>query len=271
MKTIEANGIEYAFKIHQQKSTLPFLLMQHGFMGDHRVFQHLIEPLADFCNPVSVDLLGHGQTAKPEDSSRYRTQHQVADILALINSLNLSPCYLYGYSMGGRLALKIALSNPDIIHGLILESTNCGIEDEDDRAARREKDRYRADGITNNFTAFLETWKKLDLFDSPLPGNDTLRNNYFEIQASQNTRALAASLLGFGTGMMQPMCHQLENLTLPVLLLAGSADEKYQHLNKVMTKKLDNGTFQSVKAGHRIHLDNPTVLVNHIQKFIKSH
>lgn len=270
MMTTKINGLEYAFEIHQQNPSLPFLLMLHGFMGDHHAFRHLIEPLSAFCNPVTVDLVGHGQTAKPEDSSRYQEQRQVADILALIDNLGLSTCYLYGYSMGGRLALKIALNSPHLFNGLILESINCGIENEADRIKRKKKDIERAEAIKKNFSAFLNKWEKLELFDSPLPEDDELKRDYYKMQASQLAPALAASLLGFGTGVMKPTCNQLDNLNLPVLLIAGSADKKYQKLNKTMAKKLDNGTFQSLKAGHRVHLDNPRELITHIQKFIKA-
>lgn len=271
MKSPEINGEHYAVKIHQQKKALPSLLMLHGFMGDHRVFDHLIKDLASFCNPATVDLLGFGASSKPADSRRYGETHQVKDILKLAQRINLRPLFLFGYSMGGRLALKIALEAPDFLHGLILESATCGITNPDQRTGRQKIDAQRAKSIQKDFSQFLSRWKESDLFKSPVAVDPSLAEKYHRIQAEQSPEALAASLRGFGAGSMTPACDKLKELELPVLLLAGSADEKYQQINRYLAEQLPNATFSSIEAGHRMHLDNPTVFLSELENFIRNH
>ncbi len=254
--------------MHQQKEGLPFLLMLHGFMGDHRVFDHLIADLRGFCNPLTLDLLGYGESSKPTSKHRYDEQHQIADIKAFINHLDADKLYLHGYSMGGRLALKTALHTSGELEGLILESTTCGITDQSKRKERRRADSKRADQIETDFQRFLTRWKELELFKSPLSANETLTQKYHQIQAGQSPGALAASLRGFGTGSMTPACNELKQLDLPVLLIAGSADEKYQRINRYLENQFPNATFQSIKAGHRVHLDNPSELIKKINSFM---
>ncbi|MEL7834901.1 2-succinyl-6-hydroxy-2,4-cyclohexadiene-1-carboxylate synthase [Fodinibius sp. Rm-B-1B1-1] len=268
MKYITVNNQQYALAIHQQDNSLPYLLMLHGFMGDRRVFNHLIDDLSNFCNPVTIDLLGFGKTAKPTSQNRYREKYQVADLYSLIQQLNYKPLYLYGYSMGGRLALHIVSQHVQLFKGLILESTNCGIVDPKERKKRQKIDAERAESITNDFKAFLSDWKKLDLFASPIRPDKSLTQKYYQIQSEQSPSALAASLQGFGTGSMTPICDHLPNIKLPTLLIAGSADEKYQHINQHLSKQLPNATFSSIKAGHRIHLDNPQALESELQNFL---
>lgn len=270
MKHLTVNNQEYTVTVHQQKNALPYLLMLHGFMSDQRVFSHLVDDLSHFCNPITVDLLGFGQTAKPDSPQRYQEKHQVADLYSLIQQLKPKPLFLYGYSMGGRLTLQMVSKHAELFKGLILESTNCGISDPEQRKARQQIDAERAQTITSNFEKFLAEWKNLDLFRSPLPRNEQLCSNYLKIQSEQSPPALAASLMGFGTGSMSPVCDKLKTITLPTLLIAGSADEKYQHINQHLSEQLPNATFSSIEAGHRIHLDNPTVLVDKINHFLNN-
>lgn len=268
MELVDVEDVTYACKIHQQDETLPYLLMLHGFMGDHRVFSHLIDDLITFCNPVTIDLLGHGQTSKPTDPARYNETEQINDICSIIDKLKLTQLFLFGYSMGGRLALKTALEMPEYFRGLILESTNCGVTDPDKRKERQQLDSKWAADIKDDFDNFLVGWKELELFQSPQPTDDTHLQNYREIQSEQSPSALAASLHGFGTGSMTPVCNKLKNFDLPVLLLAGSDDEKYQKINQYLFDQFPNATFSSIRAGHRTHLDNPPDFLSKLKSFI---
>lgn len=237
-------------------------------MGDHRVFEHLVDRAQTFCNPITPDLLGFGESGKPASPERYREDQQVEDILQLVNILGTAPLFLYGYSMGGRLALKVALKNSSLFRGLILESTSCGITEAEKRKERRKTDARRASQIRQNYPGFLSKWQNLELFQSPHPADEKLAQKYKRIQSQQAPPALANALAGFGTGSMSPVCDKLKQLSLPVLLLAGSADEKYQRLNNYMVKQLPNATSSSIEAGHRVHLDNPDKFVSEIKTFI---
>lgn len=272
MKFAKINGFTYAYKIHQKKTGLPYLLMLHGFMGDHRAFEHLIDGLGDLCNPVTVDLLGHGQSSKSPAPRDYHEGQQVANLTAFIHQLDIhagDKLYLHGYSMGGRLALKTALAEPALVRGLILESTNCGIPDEQIRRSRRQTDEKRANEITDDYDGFLNEWQHLPLFVSPGADNRMqLNGKYNMMQREQTPEAIAASLRGFGTGNMSPCCDELPSLKRPVLLIAGTHDEKYRQLNRSLVDLFPRGRFLSIKAGHRVHVDNPLRFINEIKTFM---
>lgn len=268
MEMIEVNNVSYTCEIHQRDENLPWLLMLHGFMGDHRVFDHLIDELSESCNPITLDLLGHGKSSKPNDPARYHESKQINDIFKLIQQLNLSPLYLFGYSMGGRLALKTALAAPEVFRGLILESTTSGINDESKRKQRRQTDEKRAQQIENDYQEFLNKWEKLALFQSPLPINKELVQRYHNAQSEQDPKAMAASMRGFGTGSMRPAFSDLKQFPLPVLLIAGSEDQKYQQINNYLVNQFPDAIFSSVPAGHRTHLDNPEAFLSELKNFI---
>lgn len=268
---IRVRGISYYFEVHQQNEQLPFLILLHGFMGSGRSFQHLIPELRNFCNPVTIDLLGHGKTEGAELHYRFSSKEQVADLTKLIHEQLRIPSFLYGYSMGGRLALQLAVQRQDLFMGLILESSTFGIEDETERQARQALDAKRSDDLLGNFEGFLDNWEKMPLFSSSTASKELL-DKVDEIQKQQDPLWLANSLQGFGTGTMPCVRHRLSEIAIPVQLLAGEKDSKFVHLNRQMEKELQDAKLHTVKnAGHRVHLEQPETLISHLKSFINKH
>ncbi len=269
LKELNINGVRYAMRVHRDNPSLPFLLMLHGFMGDSRGFNHLAEGLSKTCNPIFVDLLGHGKTEKIYDPDRYRETRQTEDIISIVKSIVMSPVFLYGYSMGGRLALKTAQAEPELFKGLILESTTFGIIDDKARKERQETDKLRAKAIREDFTGFLKEWEDLPLFQTENESHNQQAKSYKHIHSEQDPKALAASLIGFGTGFMTPVTKRDQKYSGPVLLLAGSNDQKYIDIHKNLEQFFGQVETRTLAAGHRVHVDNPENILREIKLFIE--
>ncbi|MEX2363030.1 MAG: 2-succinyl-6-hydroxy-2,4-cyclohexadiene-1-carboxylate synthase [Balneolaceae bacterium] len=267
---IRIRGISYHFEVLQQKKDFPYLVLLHGFLGSGENFRHLIPSLKKFCNPITIDLLGHGSTDGAELHYRFSAKEQVADITKLISEQLHLPLFLYGYSMGGRLALQLALHRADLFQGLILESSTFGIEDETERQARQSFDAQKSDQIMGNFEGFLKEWKSMPLLESD-KAPEKLLNQLYEVQGNQNPLWMANSLLGFGTGIMPCLRNRLSELKIPVQLIAGETDSKFLHINQQMQKEIEDSAFHIVKdSGHRVHLDQPEKLVSILKSFIQN-
>ncbi|MDZ7773438.1 MAG: alpha/beta fold hydrolase [Balneolaceae bacterium] len=286
--TETVNDIAYHLESLGEDGAGPTLLMLHGFMGSGACFDHLGSDLASFCRPVTLDLLGHGRTEGPAEPDRYRCGRQVADLREIVRRLDRKPLYLYGYSMGGRLALQYALEHPETLKGLVLESAHPGLEDENERERRRREDEERAAAIEEDFDAFLQRWEELELFEVPSPispageggepGNSPRRpdpkryQRYAAIQRSQRPACMAASLRGFGSGAMPPAWDRLEGFGLPVLALAGEHDPKYRGIAANLNRLLPYNRVDIVpQAAHRVHLDQPFYLLKLITAFLTNH
>ncbi|REL24092.1 2-succinyl-6-hydroxy-2,4-cyclohexadiene-1-carboxylate synthase [Rhodohalobacter sp. SW132] len=265
------NGVMYKVNIHQNRADLPYLFFLHGFMGSSKVFEPVISRVRETCNPVTIDLLGHGDTIISDEVNpdRFAAQNQVADLLSVLNRLKLPDLFIYGYSMGGRLAQHLVANHPSYFSGLILESTHCGITDSNERENRAATDENRAQEIEEDFESFVDEWIRLPLFDSQ---NDESEINYEQIIRQQNPKWMAASLRGFGAGVMSPVCKTLADLNHPKLLIAGKIDQKYVDKMTQMAQLCSNATVEIIEdAGHRVHADRPEQIAKILTQFLNSH
>jgi pimeloyl-ACP methyl ester carboxylesterase len=114
----------------QQGQGIP-LLMLHGFMGSGKCWLPLMAQLqAQMHIPihcVALDLLGFGDSAKPE--IQYDVAKEVEFVRQFIQAQNLEPCYIMGHSFGGWVAAAFALAYPGAVKGLILLAP-AGIRDD---------------------------------------------------------------------------------------------------------------------------------------------
>jgi pimeloyl-ACP methyl ester carboxylesterase len=69
---------------------------------------------------IALDLRGHGQSDKPHDPGQYARGRMLADSIELLDHVGVGQADVFGYSMGARLALSLALSAPDRVDHLIL-------------------------------------------------------------------------------------------------------------------------------------------------------
>ncbi len=264
-------GISYYYHIHSQNQALPYLVMLHGFMGDSGIFGHLIRELSGFCNPVTVDLIGHGRTDAPADPERYGSDDQTADLAGLFQYLGLHNFFLLGYSMGGRLALRVAINTQARISGLILESTTCGIEDSLEREKRIQSDRKNAGRILQDLRTFIDHWNRNPLFTAERPLPNELKEKLTSIQERQRPEGLANSLAGFGSAAMPSVRNRLKNITVPTLIITGRKDTKYTRLGREMSQQIPiSNHYISDGSGHRVHIDDPEQYLIIIKKFIES-
>ncbi len=260
------DSINYHATIHQSGRALPWLLMLHGFMGSEEVFEPLIQPLSRFCNPVTIDLAGHGKTKTPVRTELFSAERQCLQLKSILYRLQVENLFLYGYSMGGRLAFQMAAKYPGLFRGVIIESAHCGILEENERQKRINTDKKRAQKIERNFADFLNDWQKMPLFQHT---TESEQNRYERIMKSQNPELMAASLRGFGAGVMPPVCESFSKSKLPACLIAGERDVKYaEQLSELADKRPGTNLHIIKSAGHRVHTDQPEKLISVLSDFI---
>lgn len=269
MTCVPVDGVQLNVEITGEG---PSLLLLHGFTGSSAAWRPHLDAWREF-NTIAVDLLGHGASDSPADPERYRMERCVDDLVALLNGLGIERTAVLGYSMGGRVALHLALRAPERLWGLVLESASPGIEDASERDERRRSDEALAERIEREgLEAFVATWEAQPLFASQARLPDAVRHELRRQRLQNDPLGLANSLRGLGAGRQQPVLDRLAELRLPVLLITGALDTKYSGLAGRMAAALPCARLEVVpNAGHATHLEQPEIFDRVVRAFLNTH
>jgi len=246
------------------------LVLLHGFTGSAESWIPLRESLDDSYQVIAIDLPGHGQSSSPADPSRYAAERLADDIVRVADDLELERFALMGYSMGGRMALRLALAHRERVNALILESTSPGIADSAARSARVASDSLLADTIEQKgIEWFVNQWEMLSLWASQKDLPDEKRNALHVQRMANDPRGLANSLRGAGAGKVEPIIDQLSSIDIRTLLVAGELDAAYVAYAKIMETAMPNARMQIIAgAGHSVHFEKPEALADAVRLFL---
>ena len=235
------------------------LVLLHGFSATRHAWDAVAAQLSpQRYLPLALDLPGHGDAA--EQVAPISFDSCVADVLA-----NAPERFaLCGYSLGGRVALHVALAAPERVTRLVLVSTSAGIDDEAERAERRAADRRLADELERiAFEQFIERWRTQPLFaDDPPEVGELAR----EDQRRNRPHVLAAVLRGIGTGEMTPLWDRLGELTMPVTVVVGERDAKFRALGERMAALIPAAQLVVIPGGHRLALESPAAVARSLER-----
>jgi 2-succinyl-6-hydroxy-2,4-cyclohexadiene-1-carboxylate synthase len=232
------------------------IVLLHGFTLTGHSWDPVIAALGETYRPLAPDLRGHGAAA---DRRPITVEACVGDVLAIAPERFV----LAGYSMGARLALNVALAQPERVGALVLVGATPGIADPVEREARAREDEALAAEIEGStIEAFAERWGRNPLFKGQAPEvaeaahADRLRNRPAD---------LAAALRGLGQGACEPLWTRLGELRTPVTLIVGERDAKHRKLAERMVAALPNADLVVVPATrHAVHLEAPGIVAQAI-------
>ncbi|MFH1891605.1 MAG: 2-succinyl-6-hydroxy-2,4-cyclohexadiene-1-carboxylate synthase [Candidatus Zixiibacteriota bacterium] len=249
-------------------SSLPAVILLHGFLGSGADWMAIAARLSDHFFCVMPDLPGHGRSMSP-DAEQYTFESTARSIVAVADMQGLQKPALLGYSMGGRIALYTALQNPGLFSGLILESSSPGLKSDEERQQRIKEDDKRALRLKEiGVAAFVEEWYRMPLFDR-MRKNDKQYSKFMARRQQLDTDGIALSLRGAGTGTQVPLWSRLPELSIPVLLVVGAEDSKFRDINREMTVSLRNCRLEEVpNAGHNVHFERQVLFGDLIREFI---
>lgn len=187
-----------------------------------------------------------------------------SDTAAAIAEIGGEAIYV-GYSMGGRLCLEVAVQRPELVEGLVLVSATPGIADDADRAARLTADRALADRVRAiGVEAFLAEWLAQPMFAS-LPSDAA---QLAERAAAHTVESLTHQLVDLGQGAQEPRWDALADLDMPVMVLTGDADPKYDAIGEAMFEAIPDCLRLTLPGGHALPLEAPAAVAAALTTFV---
>jgi len=232
----------------------------HGFLGSPADWADVLARLSPgiACDCVPLVELGCASVA---DAAR-----------ALAVRLEGAPCdLLVGYSMGGRIALELAATRPDLAPRLVLLGASPGLDDEAERARRAADDDARAAEILRDgLDAFVERWYRLPIF-APFARHASFsatRLRRAQGEAAFWARCVAACSPGRGI----PRWSAIPALAPRTTFVAGALDERYaayaaraKALAPLLRTELVAG------AGHVLPLEAPEACARVIEESLPTY
>ncbi len=232
------------------------LIFLHGFTNTGRSWDPVIAALGERYTALAPDIRGHGSAS---ERAPVTLQAVIGDVAALADGRFT----LVGYSMGGRIALHVALALPERVERLVLIGASPGLGDAAERAARRQADERLANEVeAMSLDAFARRWAETPVLASQPAGvreaaqRDRLRNS---------PAGLARALRGLGTGALPSLWERLAELQMPVALVVGERDRKFRAIAEEMAPAISRAEIVVLAdAGHAAHLEAPEAVAETI-------
>lgn len=252
---MELNPVQLYFEEHGQG--LPVVLL-HGFPLDHTIWELLLPLLKEHARIILPDLRGHGRS--PITDGTYSMRLMAADIVALLDKLEIDKAIVVGHSMGGYVGLAFAYAYPNRLAGLGLIATQAAA----DTPEKRQDRLNLADEIGRKGVKHLAENMSVRLTSRPelIPALRTLI-------LKMNPKGAIGSLKGMAD--RSDMTDFLPSITIPALVLAGSDDviipvDRPRRLEKMLGRAW---LVEIPSAGHMPMMEYPQQVAEAIDQLIE--
>ncbi|HEV2218762.1 MAG TPA: alpha/beta fold hydrolase [Candidatus Dormibacteraeota bacterium] len=193
-----------------------------------------------------------------------------ADLVEMWDHLGVERSHVVGYSMGGRLALHVAVRLPERTQSLFTIGAHAGLGAEA-RAARRETDEALAQRIeAEGIESFVTYWEGLPMFAGIARRGPRFLAWLHAIRVANTAKDLAASLRGMGAGAMEPLWDRLDAVTCPSTFIAGEQDEAYVAHARRLSESVSRSRLEIVAdSGHSVQFEQPNATASSLADHLR--
>ncbi len=258
---VDRDGTHLAVTMYEGSG--PPMLLIHGITSSSAEFNGVMPRLVEVCQPITIDLRGHGESDKP--ASGYHYDDYVRDLSAVIAHLELNRPLVLGHSLGGIVTLFWAATNPGVARGLVIEDSPLRSGGE----FRQAFDGWLAlnampeDMLRAWYAERNPTWNETLVASRSDAMNACARSAILELRdASMANQGLDSS-------------DTLARITEPVLFLHGDPKAGGMvHPDDAATlpQRIPNVTVRRIEgAGHTIHRSHPDEWLRLVRDFVLMH
>jgi pimeloyl-ACP methyl ester carboxylesterase len=261
MPKIHVNGVDLAYD--DEGGGAPVVLL-HAGIADRTMWEDVTPMLAERFRVIRFDLRGYGETPLPDGPFVY-----AADAQGLLAGLGIDRAHLVGVSMGGHVALDLALAHPDVVDRLVLVGS--GIDGWEHDAALvaawdEEEAAFERGDLDEVAWINVRTW-----LDGPTRGEQdvpkALRRRVFEMQRA----ALDHENPEASGGWLSPSRRErLGDVAAPTLVLVGELDQRdFRRIGRFLAEEIPGARFEELPAvAHLPPLEHPEAFARTVIGFL---
>jgi pimeloyl-ACP methyl ester carboxylesterase len=248
--TKHVNGVDIAYD--DEGRGTPVVLL-HAGIADRSMWEDAAPMLAERFRVVRPDLRGYGDTCLPDGPFVY-----AADVAGLLDELGIERTHVVGVSMGGHVALDLALAHPERVDRLVLVGSGIDGWEHDATltAAWAEEEEAWARGDLDDVAWInVRTW-----LDGPTRSEDAvpqaLRRRVYEMQRAaldhENPNAT-------GSWLTPSRRQRLGDVASPTLVLVGALDQRdFRRIGRLLADEIPGARFEELAGvAHLPPLERP--------------
>jgi 3-oxoadipate enol-lactonase len=251
MPHLSIEGLDIHYR--EKGQGFPVVLI-HGYTGNLQNWVLQVRALAKRFRTISLDLRGHGRSAKPTQREDYSLELFAADVRGLLNTLAVAECYLVGHSMGGMVAQEFVLRYPEMVRALVLVDTAADVPQSipwEERARLMEL--ARTEGMEAVFEQVAQT---------PPLGSQMIEDNpqLIDLWREQFLMTSPEGYLycGEAVGSRRPLLEDLAQIRVPTLIICGELDEPFLEPSQRMHEAIPDSEIAIIAgAAHTPILEKP--------------
>ena len=257
----------------------PPIVLVHGLSSYMGFWEYQVPVLAQDRRVLALDLPGYGASGRPD--APYTPPWYADTVVAWLDGLDIDQFVLVGHSMGGQIAMTLALEHPDRVDRLVLAAP-AGIETFERGAAEWMKTYWHEERATHAREEELRATFSTLVFNRVDDGVERLLEERVRMAPTPEFKGTSVAVARSVGGMLDhPVAHRLGALSVPTLLVFGTDDRMIP--NSVFT----GGRTRAVAergvelipscelvllpgAGHTVHHDDPVGFNTAVRKFLSS-
>ncbi len=245
----------------------------HGFLGSPHDWDDLAAALGESLPALAApgalltpDLFGADSFPRADSIPAWAEAYGRREAQAHLPGPSAAGNYLLGYSLGGRLALHLAVQFPALWDGVIIVGANPGLDSEEARARRRHHDESWARRFEGEpWDALLAAWDAQPVFAGRGGGPRRRREQDFA------RASLAAALRRWSLGAQTPLWPALQSIHCPVLWVAGAEDAGQADICRRVGETIPGvEVWVAPDAGHRVPWEQPRAFAARAAGFLRA-
>lgn len=248
-------GVTLEYSEHGDPDGVPVVLL-HGYSDSWRSYEPVLPHLPASIRALAVTLRGHGDSGKPETG--YAVEDLAADVIALLDALDIPAAVVAGHSMGTIVAQRIAIDHPGRVAGIVLLAGAPSFSHLVELSAAVAE---LADPVAEEFA---REFQESTVARPPVPG-------IIDTATAESRKLPARVWKAVHDGTLLPdLSEELGRIEAPALLIWGTRD---QYVPAAERDALAAGIPQArridyAQAGHALHWEDPAGVADDLSAFV---